>query len=283
MRKNINKGLDILLKTYWSNGGWQDGNISKDDFNLAKNEGYMFDYPKYETHSAALKRLDKLLAKVNYKDIVNAFLYSLSTRKLEYRSALGSYFYAIAISNHELSKGYNNKNLNHCYLCGWQAWEKEPSQYAINHGVNVFNFERFKWGGVRHTLLNYVLFDLEMFLTLPKVLPSESDKLILKKILECPKKLNPNDKASQLVKLIVQEKILKCNKDEVRVILEILSICGILVNKEYPSFCEKFVDEYSRSPLEYKNDFSYPLNRWRALDGVDYQKVKEIFKMNISE
>ena len=42
-----------------------------------------------------------------------------------------------------------------CYICGWHQWEKNPDEYDLRHGINVFNFERYKWGGVRHTKLEY--------------------------------------------------------------------------------------------------------------------------------
>jgi argininosuccinate synthase len=40
---------------------------------------------------------------------------------------------------------------------------------------------------------------------------------------------------------------------------------------------DEFVDEYCRSPIEHKNDFEYPVNRWRASDGVNYIKFEKVF------
>ena len=162
-------GLKILFNTYWDSKGWKDGTVSEDDFNLAKSQGYMFDYPKVISHDDTLKKLKKVVKQINPNDIVNAFLYSLTTRKLEYRSAFGSYWYAISIPNHQLYLKNNSLNHNHCYLCGWYKWADNPTDYALKHGVNVYNFERYKFGGVRHTRLDYALFDLEQFLKLPKV------------------------------------------------------------------------------------------------------------------
>lgn len=227
-----------------------------------------------------------MLSKINPEDVVNAFLYSLSTRKLEYRSALGSFYYAKAIPNHKLNENISIPNSRasvhmHCYVCDWYAWESKPSQYDINHGLNVFNFERYKWGGVRHTCLNYALFDLEQFIKLPKVIPTDHDKEILNKIIKCVEQLEPHNKAGKLRDLIVSQKILKGNKNEVAVILNILGICGILVNKDYPSYEDCFVDKYHRSPIEMTNDFAYPVNRWSASDKIDYSKFEKIFQYRI--
>lgn len=281
MKKDIDKGLDILFETYWSRNGWKDGTISKEDFDYAKNEGYMFDYPIYESHSNTLKRLNGLLSKIDESDVANAFLYSLSTRKLEYRSALGSLYFAKAIPNHKIDIGNGNLGNNHCYVCGWRAWKEKPNQYELNHGLNVLNFERYKVGGVRHTFIYYALFDLEQFLKLPKVVPSDADKEILIRILNCVNQLDSKDKVGKLRDLILKEKIFKSNKNEISKILDILGICGILASEEYPSYEDKFVDEFARASIEHKNDFAYPVNRWRAYNGVNSDKFEKIFNYKL--
>lgn len=273
----MKKGLEILLKAYWDSRGWRDGTISKEDFEVAKKEGFMFDYPKYINHDEALKKLACLLDKINPVDVANAFLYSLSTRKLEYRSILGSYYFGKAIPTHTIYNPYNNLNSKHCYMCGWYAWSKEPNEYDLRHGVNVFNFERYKFGGVRYDSIDYILFDIEQFLKLPKVTPNDNDKKILKRILQCVSKIESSDKAGKLRDMITKEKIFKSNKNEISGILDILGICGVLSNDEFPCYEDKFVDEYCRSPIEHKNDFMYPINRWRASDGINYTKFEKVF------
>ena len=51
----MKNGLNILLDSYWANGGWKDGTISKEDFQQAKKEGFMFDYPEFKTHDEVLR------------------------------------------------------------------------------------------------------------------------------------------------------------------------------------------------------------------------------------
>ena len=278
---SVNEGKKILLDAFWSSKGWKDGAVTQENFEIAKSQGYMFDYPKPSSHSASLEKLKQVVSAVDARDVANAFLYSLSTRALEYRSALGSYYYALAIPPHSLDVGNGLTGESHCYLCGWYAREENPNEYERVLGLNVFNFERYKWGGVRHTYLDYVLFDLEQFLKLPKVIPTDKDKEILTNVLKCVGELEPYNKAGKLRDLIVSRKILKCNKAEVGVILNILGICGILTNRDYPSYDKCFVDEYERDPVEMKNDFGYPVNRWRACDGVDYSRLEEIFNLKI--
>ena len=162
-------------------------------------------------------------------------------------------------------------------MCGWHAWSKEPNEYDLKHGLNVFNFERYKFGGVRYHSIDYILFDIEQFLKLPKVIPSDYDREILKRILQCVDKLNPSDKAGKLRDMVAKEKIFKINKNEISSILNILGICGVLSSDEFPCYEDKFVDEYYRSPIEHKNDFDYPVNRWRASNGVNYIRFEKVF------
>ena len=271
----MEKGRDILLKTYWSSNGWKDGSISSEDFETAKKQGFMFDYPDYATHDETIDRLRQLLSEIHVQDVANAFLYSLSTRKPEYRSALGSFYYAKAIPEHSATAH------TRCHICGWRAWEREPSEYDKKRGLNVFNFERYKWGGVRQTHLDYALFDLEQFLKLPKVTPTDKDREILGSMLTCMEKLEPHDKVGKLRDLIVSHRIFPCNKSEVSVILDILGICGILACQDHPSYEDRFADEYHRDPIEMKNDFQYPVNRWSACDGMDHSQFEKVFRYRI--
>ena len=260
-------GLKILYRTYWNSGGWTKEEPTPEDFDIAKSEGYMFDSAPVRTHDQTLQALRTVLSKINPQDVANAFLYSLSTRELQYRSALGSYYYAIAIPEHTHPKQ------SACYFCDWLPTED----------YNLLNFERYKWGGVRHTKPEYALFDLEQFLLLPKVTPTNADRAILKSILNSMKELAPSKKSGAYRELITKKKILKSNKSEVEVLLNILGICGILSSKDAPCYCERFADVWQRAPIENTNDYEYPVNRWHISDGVNEERFIQVFGVNYSD
>lgn len=90
-------------------------------------------------------------------------------------------------------------------------------------------------------------------------------------------KLEPSSKVGKYRDLLLKEKLLKTNKNEISNLLDILGICGILSSKEYPCYQEKFVDMFERAPVEYKNDFSYPVNRWYATDGINKVRFYKTF------
>ena len=272
----MNKGLKILLNTYWSSQGWKDGSISDEDFDIAKNEGYMFNYPDYAPHDEVLKHAKEIAEKIDKKDVANAFLFSLSTRKLEYRSALGSYCYIKSIPEH------NHNGNSHCDICNWYGFCEDPDEYEINRGLNVLNFERYKWGGVRHDNLSYAKFDLEEFLKLPKVIPNEEDIRLLCSVLEIVKKLPLKSKAGKYIKQICTEKNLKTNKSEITIMLGILAICDVFNSSNAKGYLHCFTPaDGSRDPSEHTNDISFPLNHWHVSDGINTAALHEVFGFDL--
>lgn len=269
----MDRGKKILFKTFWCSSGWCSRPPLPEEFALAREEGYMFDPAEYLTHDETLQRLCDVLGKISPADVANAFVYSLSNRALAYRSALGSYYYALAIPAH------SHEPDSTCCFCNWDAMA-DPCNFS---GYNVFSFERHKWGGVRHTSPEYALFDLEQFLLLPKVMPSEADWDILKSLLQTMQELPASKKAGAYRDLITKKKLLKSNKDEVAKLLDILGICGVLSGANAPCYCDRFVDVCQRSPLEHTNDFAYPVNRWHVSDGVNEERFKKVFGFPFGE
>lgn len=256
---------------------WGHNPPTPEDYEQAKAEGYMFDPAPSRSHDETLRDLRNIVRKINPDDVTNAFLYSLSTRKLHYRSALGSYYYALAIPDH------SHDSNGTCYYCNWMKINNSGITGQVESGYNVLNFERYKWGGVRHTSPEYALFDLEQFLLLPKVVPTNEDRSILRAILHTAKELEPSKKAGALRQLITKKKLLKSNKEEVEVILNILGICGILAGADAPCYCDYFADVWHRSPREHTNDYAYPMNWWHASDGINEDRFMKVFGFKYSE
>lgn len=273
----MDKGLKLLFATYWNGGMWGHKAPTAEDYEQAKAEGYMFDPIPMRTHDETLRDLRRVLNKISAEDVAKAFLYSLSTRKLEYRSALGSYYYALAIPDH------SHSDLGTCYFCNWLPIREVDLPEMEFSDYNVFNFERYKWGGTRHTHLEYSLFDLEQFLLLPKVTPTDADWNILKSILHAMEELSPSKKAGAYRELITKKKLLKSNKDEVEVLLDILGICGVLSSKDAQCYCDCFVDVWHRSPKEHTNDYTYPVNWWHVSDGVNEERFLKVFGIRYAD
>src|SRR5882672_8629904 len=115
------KAIQILLDTYWSPKGWKrDRTIDSADFEHARQAGYMFD-PVTVTHDDIIARLLTIRNRVRGEQVTDSFLASLSTRRLELRSALGSFSLAADFPDRRLldkARGPLPSGRLQCRLCG---------------------------------------------------------------------------------------------------------------------------------------------------------------------
>lgn len=243
----------ILFDTYWSSKGWKDNpTTANEDFAYAKSKGVMFDNLGI-SHDDCIKELKLLITEISKKKITDAFLSSLSTRRLDWRSALGSYSNALKFDIHNFELDVTTRHS--CRICeGYDDYADED--------LNVLNFERIKWGGVRHSSILYNLLDLQIFMTLEIPTPTEYDFMIFNKILEIIDSSQFNDFPSQLEKNI--SGVFPASKDERRTLLEILSCCGILEPKDY------------NRPYRGASDWHF-IECWRGQDKYDINALQFYF------
>lgn len=272
------KARQILFKTYWSSAGWkQDRSIAPTDFDYAQKAGYMFDAVPL-SHDDVVAKLLAVRDKVCLERVTEAFLTSLSTRRLEIRSALGSYSFASHFPDHKLTAQTATSVPSgrlRCRICGLYG-----SSAADGQDLNVLSFERWKWGGVRHTNPLYCWFDLSRFEATadPAIQPREEDYAILARIVTAASSLVPNAKPNELEKCI--SKLIKSNAAERRVLIEVLGYCGILKPASRSGFLQAFTSaeqcNHDRPP-DHKNDWGYPVIWWRGADGVDSVVLAQLF------
>ncbi|RZJ64882.1 MAG: hypothetical protein EOO47_26365 [Flavobacterium sp.] len=239
------KAKDILHKTYWASTGWVNDTERKtdpSDFDYAKAKGIMFDnltISKLEL----LKQLEKALNNISLKTVTDAFLCSLTNKRLDWRSGLASYVNAKRI--------LTQKSI-HEYTFG----------YGVDIDLNIMNFERIKWGGVRHSYGIYNLLDLELLgketIPSPTLLDIEQFKKILcriekSEICETASKLRDNLKETFNV-----------SKSERHILLEILGCADILLPLSY--------DREEPS----KHDWTFVLY-WRGEDKYNKPNCKHYF------
>lgn len=283
----MDKGKRILLKTFWNSRGYQYTDPTPEEFAIAVKEGYMFEQTRNLSHGEVLSGLRDAVAGIDPADVANAFLYSLSTRALEYRSAMGTYYYAKAIPEHE----------PHCAIrCGWCSWMENYCDFRIQktkyregpwwpkHTIeNASNFERYKFGGRNHNQVQYALFDLTQFQKLPKVTPTEEDRRMLRELLAAIGELPPTKRAGGYRDLLVKKKIIPCNRYEISSLIDILGLCGILSTAEHPCPEVEFRGYLGIDPPEPRNDIAYPACWWRASDGVNTERFRRVFGFDYSE
>jgi len=98
---------------------------------------------------------------------------SLSSRRLELGSALGR-----SAVLRRFPKRTIPRQRGACPVCGVY------NRGAERVDLNVLNFERFKWGGVRHDQPLYASLDLQLFQELPRIDPTAGDIAVFKEILQ---------------------------------------------------------------------------------------------------
>jgi hypothetical protein len=260
------RALKILFDTFWSPSGWKTKSqqkISNEDFEYAKTKGVMFD-PVILDHDQAIESLLGNVKNLNRRIVADAFLASLSTRRLEWRSALGSY----SVFQHFQTHDYEARNKN-CNICG--IYLNDDLQ-----DVNVINFERFKWGGVRHNQVVYAAMDTDLFLKdgFPK--PTTEDIQIFREIIVTI--LNAPASISSAKLNSVFPKSFKANKAERDIFVAILGYCGILGTPDHPGFSEYFIPAAERTlPDRHFVDMPYPACWWNGGVGINQARLKEYF------
>ncbi|BDU22562.1 hypothetical protein [Dyella sp. GSA-30] len=259
------RALKILHDAFWSPGGWKhesDRALSAEDFDYAKEKGVMFD-PVYMDHAQAVATVHELVGRLDQRTVVNAFLSSLSTRRLDWRSALGSYTVFRHLVPHE------PQGAKACELCGFYL-------RATEQNFNVLNFERTKWGGVRHLQLAYAAMDLNLFLKSPASLPTRNDVNIFQTIAEAIRSAGPDITAANLHSRL--PKTLKSNKAERDVVISILGFCDVLAFSSHPGFTDAFIPAARRIlPSRRFVDVAYPACWWTGEMGINETKLKEYF------
>ncbi|MDI3319504.1 hypothetical protein [Pinibacter soli] len=239
------KAKDILFKTYWSSQGWK-GSYQTDpaDFAYAKSMGVMFDKLSISKQEL-LDKLKELLRTISKEDVANAFLSSLTNKRLELRSAFASWVNASKIIQTET-------------VDGWLLREK-----YVDEDLNVMNSERLKWGGVRHSHAIYNYLDLTLFSKLSIDKPSDEDIAIFCSILEAINQSAVGETPSKLRDRL--KDVYKSSKEERSNLLEILGCCHILQPGSY------------KRSTSFKSDWQF-VEYWRGEDKFDANAVFHYFQ-----
>jgi hypothetical protein len=270
------KARKILFETYWSSAGWKNTRLTDPaDFDYARQAGYMFDDARL-THDDIVAKLLSIRDKVRLEKVAEAFLASLSTRRPDLRSALGSYSFASHFPDHRLTAlaatSVPSGRL-HCHICGLYG-----SPVAESEDLNILSFKRWKWGGVRHTDPLYCWFDLSRFEATPAMQPRGEDYAIMARIVAEASSLASNAKPNELEKRI--GKLIRSNAAERRVLIEILGYCGILKPAGRCGFLQAFTSAKQTNsdlPPDGRNDWEYPAIWWRGADGVNGAVLAQLF------
>ena len=232
------------------------------------------------THDEIVTAIKELSERISLESAAKAFLYSLSSSDIRYRTAVSSLVWARSLPEHKAVSNDVKKNglkVTSCMICGC-SHGLEASENIDWNEYGVFRYLSPKQYGKEpdFTCAEYVLNDLREFEKLPAVEPCEDDYGILNTIFSCVGQITPNNMDVALIEEIRRKNFIDTTCKGIHCILGVLSICGILESTVHKGFLHSFTD--SDKIGGYRDDISfYPLYYWRGKDGVNYDAVKEIF------
>ncbi len=237
----------ILFKTYWQSTGWTDRNFRSTplvDFEYAKSKSVMFD-PITLSWRDLRDACRTLIAEIPLQKITDAFLSSLSTKRADLRSGIASYANItrlLALSEHEQQKHFFN--------------------VSLDDDLSVLNFERIKWGGIRHSKPLYNFIDLTILKTETVTTPTQQDIATFNSILNTIRQAAPTDTAAKLRDHL--KAVWPVSKGERDIMLEILGCCDILETLNFDR------------AVHGQSDFVFVVS-WRGEDRYNQQKLDHYF------
>ena len=203
------------------------------------------------TLDQSLDLLKRVFEAVSLEDAAQAFLYSLSSRDVDYRYILASYVYARS----------------------WFSFDRGQTQEVPQKLTGTFfNWVKHKGGGIWGTI-GKPIFYLEQFVSMERRAASDSDVEILRSILELADSIDDEASGTALATAIRTAKLLPCNQAEAVGIVETLGICGILETPGHPGFLRSFTPPLERDTGDLRQSLSYPLNWWHGSDGVNWENA----------
>ncbi len=261
------RALKILFDTYWSPRGWKSAGVRDwspdtppDDLETAIRAGTMF-RQRVLTHADAVRRTCDLRDSISPVRVGRVFLSSLLSGDIGLCSALGSYAVALRMPIHAASL----QSASRCGICG--DYEQGGSD------LNVLNFERHKWGGVRHEQPSYMAFDLERFTVEAPDDAPPVDLPFLTRLVDAIDSMPAASKLADLVRAL--KPYIAGNDAQRRSIVSILGYAGVLRIPDHDGFFRSFTEAPNRRETPWhKDDWPYPIRWWRGGHGVDEEAME---------
>jgi hypothetical protein len=227
----------------------------------AKSKGVMFE-PVAPTHHELVCDVRERVATLTRRVVVDAFLASLTSRRLDWRSALGSYSVFQHLPSHVANGG-------ECAVCGAHDGPDTTD-------LNVLNFERLKWGGVRHAQPSYASLDLRLFAGDPPPQYTKSDAEVFRAIVTAIRGAGTGVTSANVQSLFAGS--LRSNKSERDTLVAILGYCSILEAPAHRGFADSFVPCSARElPARRFVDMPYPACWWSTSVGINESMLQEHF------
>ena len=240
------RAFKILLRAYWDSGGWKTERIkwpdgarnpvfvpdaSKEDVAYARRAGVMFS-PRTFGHASRITWARNAARLVTATEVASAFVASLSSKRVDLRSALSSFAVARHLPKHRYVQGQNV-----CAVCGSFRLRAEDD-------LSVMNFERCKFGGVRLDDPVYVGLDLRLLTQTERAKPTRDDVVCLSQILCAARSMKRTQGTGDLSDAM--RGIFSATSYQRNSLIDVLQLAGVLWPRDRPSLASGFVRHADR-------------------------------------
>lgn len=216
------------------------------------------------SHDEILARVRRALSNLAVASIADAFVASLGSAPLRYRSTLNSWAKVALMPDHEFADLGDNSG---CAICGVRPDVPEGERELID-------------GKESGTCLGYpevyaALVDLEHFQTLDAVTPNERDQERLRQAVTAAIDLPEKGRATDYVKAL---RGLGKSPTERETIAATLAAVGVLRSPDQPAMTERWTSYWERNESpNLATELEWPLRWWRAEHGINADALATFF------
>lgn len=216
------------------------------------------------THDEAVRNSFANFKPSNKNDVTAAFLVSLSTARLDYRSGLSAFSIMQTMPKHE----FDPNQASFCKICS-APLEK------IHLDLTALNRQRFFCGSLAFFKTPFeISFFLQQQSGLKVVQPNKKDIIIFNEILNVIIEAESGEKLTSIIKKIRAIDGFDITTDQCRYLLETLGFCGIMDTKEHKGYLTCFTNPGLAPSKSHSSNWAYPVDFWTGGDGINRDALK---------
>jgi len=224
-------------------------------------------------HDDLIASLIKVRKQIERTEVVAAFLVSLRSKRLDWRSPLGSYAFHLHHPLHKLD-GFNPSAGTMNYLaCKCCSYFSNQGRREVKIDFGYFDSLRRKSTVCNFHGPAYAFADLTLFSDAEVPCPDDADWDVMRQLLDRVRNLPSEARLGDLNKALTG--LFPSNKYSRQQVLEVLGFCGVLQPKCRPLVTDRFFsnDEDQFHPHFHTRDWAYPVSWWTGADGVSAAAV----------
>lgn len=232
--------------------------ITPENMAYLKQHGLAFDSIML-SHDEAVKMCFEYYALCKKRHVTDAFLASLGSARLDYRSGLSAYAIMQTMPDH----AYQQTPASNCNICCAQESEKRVDLTALNR-------QRFGFGSMIAFKNPYqIQFFLQQQARLEDIIPTSSDYAIFNAIIDMIINAVADAKPNDMVKKLRTVAGFKASVDQCKYLLEILGFCSILENEKYKGYLAAYTNPGLAPSKSHSSNWAYPVDFWTGKDGIN--------------